>query len=243
MLSLSDLVGRYLRLRAVAMKLNTVLLKQLPKDALDEGGRELGFLRKGVFVFDSEDESTILMDYCLYNVLRQGRNTIQTFLARNPPPEGSDESLVLQGMSKAWYSLCSVVEVEPGAGVRVQDIFRQAEHLLIDIGLSRSAVPGALMATRVIPLDGFLMTTGAGLPLGGGSARREKLIGQVTNVIFANNIASIRYRGPEEQEYQPHEGHSQRQRLVPVQTVGRVGRNERCPCGSGKKFRKCCAKD
>lgn len=24
------------------------------------------------------------------------------------------------------------------------------------------------------------------------------------------------------------------------QRLGRVGRNERCPCGSGKKFKKCC---
>lgn len=23
-------------------------------------------------------------------------------------------------------------------------------------------------------------------------------------------------------------------------TRGRIGRNERCPCGSGKKFKKCC---
>ena len=160
MLPLSDLVARYLRLRAIAMKLNAVLLEQLPKDAFEEGGRELGFLSKGVFVFDSEDESAILMDYCLYNVLRQGRNTIQNFLARNPPLEGSEESLLLQGMSKAWYSLFGVEVVEPGAGVRVQDVFRQTKYLLIDIGLSRSAVPGALLATRVIPADGFLMTTG-----------------------------------------------------------------------------------
>jgi len=24
--------------------------------------------------------------------------------------------------------------------------------------------------------------------------------------------------------------------------IGRVGRNEKCPCGSGKKFKKCCLK-
>ena len=24
------------------------------------------------------------------------------------------------------------------------------------------------------------------------------------------------------------------------QAIGRVGRNEPCPCGSGKKFKKCC---
>ena len=29
-------------------------------------------------------------------------------------------------------------------------------------------------------------------------------------------------------------------RLVPVRRSGRVGRNDRCPCNSGRKFKKCC---
>jgi len=31
-----------------------------------------------------------------------------------------------------------------------------------------------------------------------------------------------------------------RRRPVHPDAVGRVGRNEPCPCGSGKKFKKCC---
>ena len=27
---------------------------------------------------------------------------------------------------------------------------------------------------------------------------------------------------------------------MPIQSVGKVGRNEACPCGSGKKYKKCC---
>jgi uncharacterized protein YecA (UPF0149 family) len=34
----------------------------------------------------------------------------------------------------------------------------------------------------------------------------------------------------------------QRQRTLPQRrATPKVGRNERCPCGSGKKFKKCCA--
>jgi len=28
----------------------------------------------------------------------------------------------------------------------------------------------------------------------------------------------------------------------PVVTTGKVGRNDPCPCGSGKKYKKCCGK-
>lgn len=29
--------------------------------------------------------------------------------------------------------------------------------------------------------------------------------------------------------------------VEPIQNSGAVGRNEPCPCGSGKKYKKCCA--
>lgn len=33
-----------------------------------------------------------------------------------------------------------------------------------------------------------------------------------------------------------------RQRIVPVRTAPKIGRNQPCPCGSGKKYKKCCGK-
>jgi hypothetical protein len=270
MLPLADLVARYLRFREIGKKLNDVLVAKLSRDVLEEGGRDLGFLRKGVFVFDSEDESAILMDYCIYNVLRQDRNQVQIFLAQNSPPEGSDEALLWHAMTKAWYSIFAVEKVEPGAGVRVQDVFRHTEHLLLDIGFGQSAAPGYLLGSRVKPMDGFIMTTGAALPLTGDVARGATLIGELTKVFFGKNSASlgqmaarqekelaraiisaalsrgassrIRYLNPVEQEHHPRRSRPLSQRLVPVLTGGRTGRNDRCPCGSGKKFKLCCAR-
>jgi len=31
--------------------------------------------------------------------------------------------------------------------------------------------------------------------------------------------------------------------VSPVQNKNKVGRNDLCPCGSGKKYKKCCLKD
>ncbi len=265
-----EMVARYQRYRSISMRLNMPLMQQLTKGVLDEGGRDLGILKKGMLVFNSEDESSVLADYCIYNVGRDGRNGVQTLLAKSPPAEGSEEALVLGAMAKAWYTLLSIEAVESGVGVRVHDILRATDHLLIDMGLSRSAKPGDLFATRVIPFDGFIITTGAGLPLGGDNARRDAFLARIKKIAFDENITSfatmtptqekalarmaistalasgasdqVRYEDPEGPSRGASSGYGRGESLVPIQAGGRVGRNERCPCGSGKKYKQCCGK-
>src|SRR5665213_1035826 len=100
-----DIISRYQHLRTVGRNLNNKLVTRLSKDVLDEGGRKLGILRDGTFVFDSEDETSVLMDYCLYDVRRQGRNTIEQYLIDSPPAPESDEMTCLRAMQRAIYSL------------------------------------------------------------------------------------------------------------------------------------------
>src|SRR5580698_683308 len=103
---------RYQQLRQLAVKLNTRLVERLPKDALDEGGKQLGILKGKTLVLDTEDEIAVLMDYCLYNVRRQGMNTIERYLAEAPPPPDSDEMVILKGMQQARYTLFVVEAIE-----------------------------------------------------------------------------------------------------------------------------------
>ena len=93
-----DLLPRYQYLRQVAMQLNQRLVKALPKGVLEEGGKLLGILEGKTFMLQSEDVLTILMDFCLYDIRREGINAIERYLAESPPPPGSDEMLVLQAM-------------------------------------------------------------------------------------------------------------------------------------------------
>src|SRR5437660_1528850 len=55
----AQLLARYQRLRQVGIGVNHTLVKRLAKDVLDEGGRELGILRKGVLVLESQDEIAV----------------------------------------------------------------------------------------------------------------------------------------------------------------------------------------
>ena len=58
----AEIISRYKRLHKVGTRLNNKLVGQLSKDVLDEGAKKLGILQNGIFVFDSEDESAVLMD-------------------------------------------------------------------------------------------------------------------------------------------------------------------------------------
>src|SRR5207244_4376895 len=102
------LLARYQHLRRVALPLNNRLVETLPKNVLDEGGKKLGILKKNVLVLDTEDEISVLMDFCLYDVRRQGVNAIERYLAESPPPPDSDEMVLLQAMRQARYSLFEV---------------------------------------------------------------------------------------------------------------------------------------
>ncbi len=160
------LLSRYKQLRQVALELNNRLVATLSKDVLDEGGRTLGILRKGIFVFDTEDEMAVLMDYCLHDVRRGGKNAVERYLEASPPPTDSDEMVLLHAMRQARYALLLVQEREPGVGAQVLDILRNESLFLHDIGFGKCCHPGMLLASRIMCVDDLWMTTGAPLPFG-----------------------------------------------------------------------------
>jgi hypothetical protein len=86
-------------MREIRLRLNNVLVGTIPKRTLQECGRKLGFLRKGTLVFDTEDEMSVLMDYCLYDPGPDGRTLVSTFLEKSPPPADSAEMVALQAMT------------------------------------------------------------------------------------------------------------------------------------------------
>ena len=149
----------YLRLRQAGLRLNHKLVGTLSKEALHEGARRLGMLHGETLVFDSEDETSVLMDYCIYNLYSGGKNAAQRYLAESPPG-GPDEMIFLQAMQTAYYSILQVTDVERGVGVAVRDLLRGGTGFLVDVGFGSSAQPGWSAAGRVIPLEDFLISGG-----------------------------------------------------------------------------------
>ena len=160
------LLTRYKQLRQVGLELNNKLVRTLSKSEIDEGGKALGILRKNVLVLDTQDQIAVLMDFCLHDVRRGGKNAIESYLANSPPPLDSDEMVLLQAKRQARFGLFMVEAVEPGLGVQVRDLLEGHPIFLVDVGFSNTASPGMLLAARIMKADDIAMTTGAAQPVG-----------------------------------------------------------------------------
>jgi hypothetical protein len=249
-----EIVSRYQKLRAVSRNLHNEMITRLSTDVLHEGGRKLGILRNGTFVLNSEDESAVLMDYCLHDVRRKGCNAIEQYLIDSPPDAESAEMTCLRAMQHAFYSLFVVESVERGLGVTMRDLLSNEILLVVDLGFGSSAKPGLVVASRMLRLDGFNMTGGAALPVAVvPKDARDALAKQFLSATAPDNdgywdpapliraclqkgcSSRVRYQEPSGQVIGPR-------RLSSDVRSATVGRNAPCPCGSGKKFKHCCLK-
>jgi hypothetical protein len=255
-----EMLAAYRRLRQVRFHLNNTLVKSLDKGALEECGRRLGLLRRGTLVFDSEQELAVLMDYAIFDFRKGGRNAVQRYLAASSLAPGSDERTLLEAMTEARYGLFQVVEVRRGLGVAVRDILRGDTGFLVDIGFGDSTREGFVLATRVIPQPGFFITSGAPLPASGGAMvqiraglvqkydpgatdfahltpeQETDLTTLVVRTLLASGLSSrIAYQGTAQ-------GTAGGPATTGVPKARKVGRNEPCPCGSGKKYKACCGR-
>ncbi len=261
----AEIVAAYQRLRPVRLRLNNELVGRLSRDVLDEGGSKLGILRRGVFVFDNEDESSVLMDYCVYNVYRRGRNAIDEYLRDTPPDPESDEMACLRTMREAKYALVIVNRVEPGVGCQIQNLFTNETRLLVDMGFARTAQPGSLLATRLLDFGAFVTTTGAALPLGilnsnesaawqrklstGIYDGREDPAPLIRGCLERGASSHVRYEGStpsqsceDREDYRPAGTSAHKRRTLAKRHSSKPAGNRRCRCGSGKMFKNCCGK-
>jgi hypothetical protein len=198
------------------------------------------------------------MDYCLYYPGADGRNLVAKYLEESPPPAGSDELAELQAKTHAYYSLFQITDVERGVGVGVQDLLRVDAGFIVDVGLGNTAQRHLMLATRVIPFEGFLMTGGAGLPVDAAAATGvvdelkrarptpasfdyRQITPRQEAELAALIIRTCRSSGMSSHVGYAEPGHSARPMTgVPEGRSSR--RNALCPCGSGKKYKACCGR-
>jgi len=161
----AEMLARYQQFRAIARRLNSALVASLDREALYECGERLEILKGNTLVFDTEDTASVLMDYGIHHIRREGINAVQRYLAESPPPPGSDEMILLQSMCQVRYGLLQVEEVVPEFGVQMREILRDEEFLVLDIGFSQTAQRHMVIAAHTHSPASFSMTTGAALPV------------------------------------------------------------------------------
>jgi hypothetical protein len=241
-------------LRSAGVTLSQSLVKQLTGEDIQQAARDLGMLHGKTISFETEGEASVLMDYAIHDIRHDGFNLVDRFLRDQPPAEGSIEHRLLRSLQHAQFALFTVTSVEPGLGV-YGDSSRSVEPcFLADVGFSKTAVPGVIFASRLhAPYDDWYITTGAPLPLN-----------EETGAAIVDEIKAYRQKngvGPDGRDFSllviraclAH-GASHSVRYGPVaanqlehgeafgRALPRIGRNDPCPCGSGKKYKKCCGR-
>jgi hypothetical protein len=260
-LDYADIAERYQRMRNISLELNKVLPRYVPREGLEATARKLGFWQNGTFVFDNVDQSCVLFDQAIHGYFKDGRNAVDRYLADHPAAPGSDQEAVLAAKQRSFYSLFQVEGIVPDMGVHVRDILRDGRQFLADVGFSQTAVKGLVLATRVLPFEDFIMTAGAALPTDADtltkisrlpplnkppsdieSMSRQEMADVAATIIGlclkGDASQDIYYEGTEddsEDDEVPPAG-----KAIPFPGTQHVGRNDPCPCGSGKKHKKCC---
>jgi hypothetical protein len=253
------LVARYRRLRAVGRRLNNVLMEYHSRQTMVRAAKRLGLWHDGTIVFGTEHEMSVLADFIIYEGYEDGVNAVERYASEHPPAAGTDENTVLQAMRQAYYGLLLVEDVLPGVGVRVCDLLRDRRFLLADIGLSQTATEEGILATHVLPFDEFSMTSGAALPLD------SDTLATIRDEVFPRDREARLLETWEPTREEEAEMAAAIIRLCleagassfitdldlgkpaasshpPASGVSRPGRNDPCPCGSGKKYKKCCGR-
>ncbi len=160
-----ELLAQYQRFRKVARELNRRLVDSVDREAIDEAGERLGILKQGIMVFDTEDMATVLMDFAVHHVFRDGKNAVARYLETHPGPADSEETLVLRALAEVRYGVFRAARVFRGFAAEVDDFFRGDRLLLIDVGMSSTASRDFVFAGNVVCQGRFWLTTGAALPV------------------------------------------------------------------------------
>jgi hypothetical protein len=245
----------YRALRIASVELSTKLVKSLSREDLDTGGKALEMLKDGKLFLENEDEISVLMDYVIHNVFHDGLNAVDRMLRDHSPPEGSLELRLLKSMQTSRCTLLDVEVAVPGFGVIVREGPGKNPIILVDAGLSSTASPGVALIARIhSPAEGWWMTTGAALPLNARAmdriiadfeAYKQRFGGEPpeqerTTILIRACVASGASR---QIEYRSFSHRRDRGAAAqPVMAGPKVGRNDPCPCGSGKKHKKCCGR-
>lgn len=170
----SDKILTYRLLRKAGMGFHRKLFNIIPKSVLVSTKEELGLWKKGILVGE-EGDTDILADRMIYDTRWGGKNCREHFETTIADTAMSEhEHRYFEAMKTASFSLFGVRSAVPGSHLVLSDRLATLrtglappDVELIDLALSETAIPGTLIATRVLDAGGFYMTSGVNFPFWG----------------------------------------------------------------------------
>lgn len=157
-----NLVDRYDLYKKKGMELNNKLMEKfLDKGRLRKAAEQLGIVKDGVFVFDSDIEPDILMDFALFSYRTDGRTPVERYQEQVGGADEIEKEL-LAGLQSSYTSLFKITAASREHGtVDLEDVLGDRGRVqIIDRGLSMSFPKQTLLFIRIIPLKNFNMASG-----------------------------------------------------------------------------------
>ena len=254
---LPGLAQRYDHLRAVCRELNNEIMLTTDKYAPRRAAEMLGMLQGETIVADLDVASALIPEFVSHGLFSGGENAVQRF-RRTHPQTDPERRMLLDAKSQAIFTLAGVVETYPAEhALVVEDLFLNNQRMLLaDRSLSANASPGNVLCLRMYQVDKFWMNTGLGLSLGV-NTRYPPLLDYIAASDLKNmrtdpdsqdlihgwyaamvikTVLSRHFGGTEFADDMPEENND------PPLESERIERNAPCPCGSGKKYKKCCGR-
>jgi hypothetical protein len=144
--------------------IQSAALRLVSRSAFLGHARRIGLSDGKVLTTDNDAELTLACDLAVYTAPAGRTRAIDRCVRSRVVSDDPDEALLLEGLSASRFSVFRAVGPRKPAGIRLEDLMRGGEVWLLDEGLQQSAVRGAVLAMRVAPIAGFVVTCGAVIP-------------------------------------------------------------------------------
>ncbi|MCJ7572491.1 MAG: hypothetical protein MUO82_11575 [Candidatus Thermoplasmatota archaeon] len=156
-------IEKYKKYRKVGMKLNhRIMDKCLDRDTLRKSAKLLGIIQKGTFVFDNEDETSVLMDFALNDYRFINKNVVERYREKFGW-KNEIEKDIFDALSASYTSLFNITSISRLENTLIlSDLLNKKDDIkLIDIAFSNTIThSGYLLFTRLLPFKDFNMTSG-----------------------------------------------------------------------------------
>jgi len=158
-----DTVKKYKNYRKIGMKLNHKIMdKFLDRDTLHKSAKLLNIIQRGKFVFDSEDETSVLMDFALNDYRFVNKNVVERYRDKYGW-KNKVEKDIFDALSNSYTSLFKITSISRHNNTLIlKDILNKKDDIkLIDIAFSNTiSHSNYLLFTRILPFMDFNMTSG-----------------------------------------------------------------------------------
>jgi hypothetical protein len=162
------ILGRYRRYSELRKEIQSAALENVSASSFLAHAKRIGLSDGRVVYADNDSEIALVYDIILYTAPPGRTRAIERCARKRLNAAQPEEAVVLQALLASRFSVFSVIGRCEPAGVLLEDLLRGGTIPVLDEGLEQSVKAGDVFAMRVAPIEDFVITCGAVVPMGGG---------------------------------------------------------------------------